>query len=61
MDALARRLRELDSDEISILEGHFSHHFADWSIVLRLAPSALRPQAGGARLLPREDWGKPGG
>lgn len=44
MDALARRLKELDSDEISILEGHFSHHFADWSIVLRLAPSALRPR-----------------
>lgn len=42
MDALARRLKELDSDEISILEGHFSHHFADRSIVLRLEPSALR-------------------
>jgi adenylate kinase len=42
MDALAQRLKELDSDDISILEGHFSHHFADRSIVLRLAPSALR-------------------
>ena len=42
MDALEERLKELDSDEISILEGHFSHHFADWSIVLRLAPSTLR-------------------
>ncbi len=41
MDALEQRLKELDSDEISILEGHFSHHFADWSIVLRLAPSEL--------------------
>jgi len=44
MDALERRLKELDSDEISILEGHFSHHFADWSVVLRLAPSDLRPR-----------------
>lgn len=41
MDALEQRLKELDSDEISILEGHFSHHFADRSIVLRLAPSEL--------------------
>jgi adenylate kinase len=44
MDGLAERLGELDSEEICILEGHFSHHFADWSIVLRLAPSALRPR-----------------
>ncbi len=44
MDALEQRLKELDSDEISILEGHFSHHFADWSVVLRLAPSDLRPR-----------------
>jgi len=42
MDALEQRLKELDSDEVTILEGHFSHHFADWSIVLRLAPSDLR-------------------
>ena len=34
-------LRGIDSDEILILEGHFSHHFADWSIVLRLLPSEL--------------------
>ena len=42
MDALAAHLARLDSDETQILEGHFSHHFADWSIVLRLAPSLLK-------------------
>jgi adenylate kinase len=43
MDALAGCLEKLDScQETVILEGHFSHHFADWAIVLRLAPSALR-------------------
>jgi adenylate kinase len=43
MDALAGCLEELDScQETVILEGHFSHHFADWAIVLRLAPLALR-------------------
>jgi adenylate kinase len=54
MDALALRLKEMDSDtdadsagstdnrDISILEGHFSHFFADWAIVLRLAPEVLR-------------------
>jgi adenylate kinase len=41
MDALARRLEKMASGEICILEGHFSHHFADWCIVLRLAPSEL--------------------
>ncbi len=42
MDALADHLAKLDCDETVILEGHFSHHFADWSIVLRLSSSALR-------------------
>ena len=42
MDALANYLARLDSDETQILEGHFAHHFADWSIVLRLAPSLLK-------------------
>jgi adenylate kinase len=42
MDALADHLAKLDSDETIILEGHFSHHFADWSIVLRLAPFILK-------------------
>jgi adenylate kinase len=42
MDALASHLTEQDGDETLVLEGHFSHHFADWAIVLRLAPSALR-------------------
>ena len=44
MDALAGHLACLDGDNTQILEGHFSHHFADWSIVLRLSPSALRPR-----------------
>lgn len=44
MDALARHLDGLDAEETIILEGHFSHHFADWSIVLRLSPPALRPR-----------------
>jgi len=42
MDALAKHLARLESDETQILEGHFSHHFADWSIVLRLSPAALK-------------------
>jgi adenylate kinase len=52
MDGLEKRLRELDSDEICILEGHFSHHFADRAIVLRLAPSALRPRLEARGYLP---------
>lgn len=44
MDALADHLAKLDLDETIILEGHFSHHFADWSIVLRLSPSLLGPR-----------------
>ena len=44
MDALNVHLSGLDSDETLILEGHFSHHFADWSIVLRLSPAAIRPR-----------------
>ncbi len=44
MDALAGHLASLDFSETTILEGHFSHHFADWAIVLRLSPSALRPR-----------------
>jgi len=42
MDALANHLARLDCDETLILEGHFSHHFADWSIVLRLDPAILK-------------------
>ena len=43
MDALAGCLEKLDGcQETVILEGHFSHHFADWAIVLRLAPPAWR-------------------
>ena len=44
MDALSGHLKSLDSEEPMILEGHFSHHFAHWAIVLRLSPSALRPR-----------------
>jgi adenylate kinase len=42
MEGLGKRLKEQDSEELCILEGHFSHHFADWSIVLRLDPAVLR-------------------
>lgn len=44
VDALEQRLKEMDTDaeEITILEGHFSHLFADWAIVLRLSPKVLR-------------------
>jgi adenylate kinase len=42
MDALSRRLKEMDAAEIAILEGHFSYYFAKWAIVLRLAPAKLR-------------------
>jgi adenylate kinase len=42
MDALAKYLAKQNPDETIILEGHFSHHFADWSIVLRLSPAALK-------------------
>lgn len=42
MDALAIRLKEMDCEEITILESHFAHHFAKQGIVLRLDPSALR-------------------
>jgi adenylate kinase len=42
MEAIADHLAGQDCDEILILEGHFSHHFANWAIVLRLAPSALK-------------------
>lgn len=57
MDGLEKRLDELDaanSDnaaddtkandaaKIAILEGHISHYFADWAIVLRLNPKELR-------------------
>jgi len=42
MDALANHLAKLDSDDTIILEGHFAHHFADWSIVLRLDPARLK-------------------
>ena len=44
MDALAGHLKFLDCKETVILEGHFSHHFADWAIVLRLSPAALQPR-----------------
>ena len=44
MDALAAKLNEMDTEEISILEGHFAHHFVNWAIVLRLTPTSLRPR-----------------
>jgi len=47
MEALAELFREEaespnEKGGITILEGHFSHRFADWAIVLRLAPAILR-------------------
>ncbi|RQW78325.1 MAG: hypothetical protein EHM14_12285 [Methanothrix sp.] len=54
MDGLEKRLLEIDSDEICILEGHFSHHFADRAIVLRLAPSALRQRLEARGYLPQK-------
>jgi adenylate kinase len=42
MDALSRRLKEMDTAKIAILEGHFSYYFANWAVVLRLAPAKLR-------------------
>lgn len=47
MEALAELFRNKtdsreEKEEITILEGHFSHRFADWAVVLRLAPALLR-------------------
>jgi adenylate kinase len=42
MEGLKERLERLESEETVILEGHFSHHFADRAIVLRLAPCELK-------------------
>jgi adenylate kinase len=42
MEGLEQKLAEMDTDELTVLEGHFSHHFADEAIVLRLAPSELK-------------------
>ncbi len=52
MEALAELFRKESGsasegkEEITILEGHFSHRFADWAIVLRLAPALLRERLG---------------
>jgi adenylate kinase len=48
MDGLEMKLSEMDAEEVTILEGHFSHCFADEAVVLRLAPSELK-----SRLLAR--------
>src|SRR5690606_6771739 len=45
VDLLAERIDELapeDDDEMVVLEGHFSHHFAPEAIVLRTSPAILR-------------------
>jgi adenylate kinase len=42
MDGLEQKLAEMDTDELIILEGHFSHYFADEAVVLRLVPSELK-------------------
>ena len=54
MDGLAEHLTEMDSGEISILEGHYSHHFAPWSIVLRLSPRELEPRLENRGYLPEK-------
>jgi adenylate kinase len=54
MDGLAERLAEMDSDQIAILEGHFSHHFAQWSIVLRLSPQELETRLKGRGYSPEK-------
>jgi adenylate kinase len=43
MPAIKKHLakEDIDSQEPVILEGHFSHHFADRAIVLRLSPAKL--------------------
>jgi adenylate kinase len=44
MDGLERRLEEMDADadEITIIEGHISHYFSNFAIVLRLDPKELK-------------------
>ncbi len=42
MDGLEQMLAEMDTDELTILEGHFSQYFADEAVVLRLTPSELK-------------------
>ena len=42
MDGLEHKLAEMNTDELTVLEGHFSHYFADEAVVLRLAPSELK-------------------
>ena len=54
MDGLAERLAEMETEEISILEGHFSHHFANWSIVLRLSPQELETRLKGRGYSPEK-------
>jgi adenylate kinase len=42
MNGLEGRLKELDTEGITILDGHFSHHFTAQAIVLRLHPKELK-------------------
>ena len=42
MNGLEERLKELDTESITILDGHFSHHFTAQAIVLRLHPKELK-------------------
>ncbi len=45
MDRLEEKLSDMEKEnagDLTILEGHFSHYFADEAIVLRLAPSLLK-------------------
>jgi adenylate kinase len=42
MDGIMKRLEEINTSDIVILDGHFSHFFAKQAIVLRCNPQELR-------------------
>ena len=42
MDGIEERLKEINTDDIVILDSHFSHFFASEAIVLRCNPQELR-------------------
>jgi len=55
MDRVDRRVREMaDSDDITILDSHLSHHIADSVIVLRTHPDILRERLEKRRYSPEK-------
>jgi adenylate kinase len=55
MDRVDRRVREIaDSDDITILDSHLSHHIADSVIVLRTRPDVLRERLEKRRYSPEK-------